>query len=133
MASEYVGSEERYAVFPFYLCLDVSQSMAGEPIAQVNSELPQIRASVGQDPAVAEVIRFGIITFSDTAHTVLELADLALVESMPIVEVEGRTSYAAAFDHLRRTIEADLPHPARPRRLSRCRGRIVRMRRITWE
>jgi uncharacterized protein YegL len=107
MASEYVGSEERYAVFPFYLCLDVSQSMAGEPIAQVNSELPQIRASVGQDPAVAEVIRFGIVTFSDTARTVLELADLALVESMPIVEVEGRTSYAAAFDHLRRTIEAD--------------------------
>ena len=107
MASEYLGTEERYAVFPFYLCLDVSQSMSGEPIAEVNAELPQIRASVGQDPAVAEVIRFGIVTFSDVARTVLPLADLALVESMPEVEVEGRTSYAAAFDHLRRVIEAD--------------------------
>ncbi|MGH9106109.1 MAG: vWA domain-containing protein [Acidimicrobiales bacterium] len=107
MASEYIDTEERYAVFPFYLCLDVSQSMGGDPIAQVNAELPQIRASVGQDPAVAEVIRFAVVTFSDTARTVLPLADLALVEAMPVVEVEGRTSYAAAFDHLRRLIEAD--------------------------
>jgi len=107
MASEYVGTAERYAVFPFYLCLDVSQSMAGEPIAQVNAELPQIRTAVGQDPAVAEVIRFGIVTFSDVARTVLPLADLALVEAMPTVEAQGRTSYAAAFDHLRRVIEAD--------------------------
>jgi uncharacterized protein YegL len=107
MASEYVGTEERYAVFPFYFCLDVSQSMAGEPIAQVNAELPGIRAAVGQDPAVAEVVRFGIVTFSDVARTVLPLSDLALVEAMPTVEVEGRTSYAAAFDHLRRLIEVD--------------------------
>ena len=107
MASEHVGSEERYAVFPFYLCLDVSQSMAGEPIAQVNAELPQIRASVGQDPTVAEVVRFGIVTFSDSARTVLPLSDLALVESMPRLDVEGRTSYAAAFEHLRRVIEGD--------------------------
>lgn len=107
MASPYLGTEERYAIFPFYLCLDVSQSMAGKPIDEVNAELPQLRASVGQDPAVAEVIRFGIVTFSDVARTVLDLADLALVEAMPRVEVEGRTSYAAAFDHLRRVIEAD--------------------------
>ncbi|HTW10841.1 MAG TPA: VWA domain-containing protein [Acidimicrobiales bacterium] len=107
MTSEYIDSEERYAVFPFYLCLDVSQSMAGEPIAQVNAELPQITASVGQDPAVAEVIRFGIVTFSDAARTVLPLSDLALVEGMPTVAVEGRTSYAAAFEHLRRVIESD--------------------------
>lgn len=102
-----LGSEERYAVFPFYLCLDVSQSMSGQPIEQVNAELPQLRARVGEDAAVAEIIRFGLVTFSDTARTVLPLADLALVESMPTLEVEGRTSYAAAFDHLRRVIEGD--------------------------
>jgi uncharacterized protein YegL len=106
-AEDRVSTEERYAVFPFYLCLDVSQSMAGEPIAEVNAELPQLRESIGQDPAVAEVTRFGIVTFSDTAKTVLPLVDLALVEAMPTVEIEGRTSYAAAFDHLRRVIESD--------------------------
>jgi uncharacterized protein YegL len=107
MASELVGAEERYAVFPFYLCLDVSQSMAGEPVSQVNAELPLVLRAIGQDPAVAEVVRFAVVTFSDTARTLLPLADLALVEAMPTVEVEGRTSYAAAFDHLRRVIEAD--------------------------
>jgi uncharacterized protein YegL len=107
MASRYVGTEERYAVFPFYLCLDVSQSMSGEPIEQVNAELPQVRARVGQDAAVAEVVRFGIITFSDTARTLLALTDLALVESIPRLDVEGGTSYSAAFEHMRRVIEGD--------------------------
>jgi uncharacterized protein YegL len=105
--ANYLGAQERYAVFPFYLCLDVSQSMDGEPMAQVNAELPAVRMSIGEDPAVAEVIRFGIVTFSDVARTLLPLSDLALVESMPVVRVEGRTSYAAAFDHLRRVIESD--------------------------
>src|SRR5581483_8061097 len=62
---------------------------------------------VGQDPAVAEVVRLSVVTFSDQARTVLPLADLALVEAMPSLAVEGRTSYAAAFNHLRSTIESD--------------------------
>ncbi len=56
MTSEPIGTEERYAVFPFYLCLDVSQSMAGEPVTQVNAELPELLSTIGQDPAVAEVV-----------------------------------------------------------------------------
>lgn len=102
-----VGVEERYAVFPFYLCLDVSQSMEGDPIDQVNSQLPAIRDAVGEDPAVAEVIRLSVVSFSDVAHTIIPLCDLSLVEALPSLAVEGRTSYAAAFDHLRDTIEGD--------------------------
>ena len=107
MVSESVGVEERYAVFPFYLCLDVSASMAGEPIDGVNRQLPALRAAIGEDPAIAEVIRFGMVTFSDVARTVLELCDLSIVEEVPEVRTGGRTSYGAAFDHLRRTIEGD--------------------------
>lgn len=102
-----VGAEERYAVFPFYLCLDVSQSMEGDPIDQVNSQLPAIRDAIGEDPAVAEVIRLSVVTFSDIARTIMPLCDLSMVESSPTLTVEGRTSYAAAFDHLRESIEAD--------------------------
>ena len=105
--SEAVGVEERYAVFPFYLCLDVSASMAGAPLDAVNEQLPALRAAVGEDPAIAEVIRLGVVTFSDVARTVLPLADLSLVEVIPAVSAEGRTSYAAAFEHLRQLIEAD--------------------------
>jgi uncharacterized protein YegL len=107
MSSANVSVEERYAVFPFYLCLDVSASMAGDPIENVNQQLPLLRASVGEDPAIAEVIRFGIVTFSDVAHSVLPLCDLSLVEAVPVVSAQGRTSYAAAFDHLRQVIESD--------------------------
>jgi uncharacterized protein YegL len=81
--------------------------MAGAPIDSVNREMPVLRSSVGEDPAIAEVIRFGVITFSDVAHTVLPLCDLSLVEAVPEVSAQGRTSYAAAFDHLVQQIEAD--------------------------
>jgi uncharacterized protein YegL len=107
MTTASVSVEERYAVFPFYLCLDVSASMAGTPIDSVNQQLPLLRAAVGEDPAIAEVIRFGVVTFSDVAHTVLPLCDLSLVEAVPAVSAQGRTSYAAAFDHLRQVIESD--------------------------
>ncbi len=99
--------EERYSVFPFYICLDVSASMAGAPIQSVNEQMPLLRASVGEDPAVAEVIRLGIVTFSDVARSVLPLCDLSLVEAVPEVSAQGRTSYAAVFDHLRQVIEDD--------------------------
>ncbi|HET9072849.1 VWA domain-containing protein [Acidimicrobiaceae bacterium USS-CC1] len=109
-----VGVEERYAVFPFYLCLDASASMAGAPVESVNRQLPLLRAAVGEDPAVAEVIRFGIVTFNDRAETTLPLSDLSMIESMPPVVAQGRTSYAAAFDHLRAVIEDDY-HASRAR------------------
>jgi uncharacterized protein YegL len=107
MTESNVGVEERYAVFPFYLCLDVSASMAGAPIDSVNRELPLIRSSIGEDPAIAEVIRFGIVTFSDVAFTSLPLCDLSLVEAVPELAALGRTSYSSAFDHLREMIETD--------------------------
>lgn len=107
MTNTNVDAQERYSVFPFYLCLDVSASMAGAPIDAVNRQLPVLRSKLGEDPAVAEVIRFGVVTFSDVAHTVLPLSDLSLVEAVPEVVAQGRTSYAAAFDHLRQAIEDD--------------------------
>jgi uncharacterized protein YegL len=81
--------------------------MAGAPIESVNEQMPRLRASVGEDPAVAEVIRLGIVTFSDVARSVLPLCDLSLVEAVPEVTAQGRTSYAAVFDHLRQVIEDD--------------------------
>jgi uncharacterized protein YegL len=101
------SAEERYSVFPFYICLDTSASMAGAPIQSVNEQMPRLRSSVGEDPAVAEVIRLGVVTFSDVARSVLPLCDLSLVEAVPEVSAQGRTSYAAAFDHLRQVIEED--------------------------
>jgi uncharacterized protein YegL len=107
MSSADVSVEERYSVFPFYICLDTSASMTGAPIESVNEQMPRLRASIGEDPAVAEVIRLGIVTFSDVARSVLPLCDLSLVEAVPELAAQGRTSYSAAFDHLRQVIEED--------------------------
>jgi uncharacterized protein YegL len=107
MTSAHLGVEERYAVFPFYLCLDVSASMAGAPIDAVNRQLPVLRANICEDPAIAEVIRFALVTFSDQSRTLLPLSDLSLVEEIPILVPAGTTSYGAAFDHLRTVIEED--------------------------
>lgn len=106
-ATANLGAEERYSVFPFYICVDVSASMAGEPIDGINRQMPLLRAAVGEDPAVAEIIRLGVVTFSDAARSVLPLCDLSLVEAVPEVSAQGRTSYAAVFDHLRQAIEDD--------------------------
>ena len=106
-ATANLSAEERYSVFPFYICLDVSASMAGEPIESINRQMPLLRSAVGEDPAVAEIIRLGIVTFSDVARSVLPLCDLSLVEAVPEVSAQGRTSYVAVFDHLRQAIEDD--------------------------
>ncbi len=107
MSPDAVGVEERYAVFPFYLCLDVSASMSGDPIDGVNTQMPRLRHAIGEDPAIAEVIRFAVVTFSDVARTLLPLSDLSMVEDVPTVAAQGRTSYGVAFGHLRTIIEAD--------------------------
>ena len=107
IAEPTVDAGERYSVFPFYICMDVSESMSGDPISAVNKQLPLLRASIGGDPAVAEVIRVAIITFSDTATSVLPLSDLSMVDAIPELAARGRTSYAAAFEHVHKVIESD--------------------------
>jgi uncharacterized protein YegL len=88
--------------------------MAGAPVESLNRQLPLLRSAIGEDPAVAEVIRFGVVTFNDVARTTLPLSDLSMVEAVPPVVAEGRTSYAVAFDHLRNVIEDDY-HASRGR------------------
>lgn len=105
-----VGVAERYAVFPFYLCLDISASMTGAPVDAVNRQLPILRANIGEDPAISEVIRISVVTFADQARTLLPLSDLSLVAEIPALTAAGSTSYAAAFAHLRETIEEDYHH-----------------------
>ena len=129
MPSDTVGVEERYAVFPFYLCLDVSASMSGDPIDGVNAQMPALRHAIGEDPAIAEVIRFGVITFSDVARTVLPLSDLSMVEEVPAVAAQGRTSYAVGVRAPALQHRGRLPRQPGGRRPVVPPGRAVRVRR----
>jgi len=102
------GADEDLVLLLFYLLLDESASMAGERIDTINAVLPKLHQAMRAHPAVSDKVRVSIIAFSDTPTTVLELADLAEVESIQGLVPRSSTNYGAAFSHLRKTIESDV-------------------------
>jgi uncharacterized protein YegL len=104
-------SSEAFAIFPVFLVVDVSASMAGGPIEAVNQALPALKAEMQSNPLVGEIARVALVTFSDEARVQIPLADLAYT-TLPEVLVEGGTNFAAAFRGLRQAIDqgmASLP------------------------
>jgi uncharacterized protein YegL len=96
-------------VLPMYFVGDESHSMAGDPIAAVNQGLIDLRDEVAKHPLIGKKVRFGIMTFADTAQTRLELSELTEDLVLPTLAPRGRgTSYAAALEALRQTIPADV-------------------------
>jgi uncharacterized protein YegL len=56
-----------------------------------------LRDEVAKHPLIGKKVRFGIITFADSAQTRLELSELTEDLIMPVLSPRGRgTSYAAA-------------------------------------
>ncbi|WP_433796354.1 vWA domain-containing protein [Actinoplanes sp. CA-252034] len=97
-----------YRVLPCYLAVDTSASMRGEPIGQVNHELPRLRAKMLREPELAEVCQLSVVTFDETAAVHAPLTDIADMQ-LPGLTAEGRgTNYAYVFELLRTTIAADL-------------------------
>jgi uncharacterized protein YegL len=101
------AQDERHPVFPVFLVIDVSYSMEGEPIDAVNRALPELREMIGDDPQVGEIARVSIITFSDTARSVLPLCDVNQM-TMPMLAPEAGTNFAAAFRVARQQIEDEI-------------------------
>ncbi len=96
-------------VLPIYFVGDESHSMSGPPIAAVNQGLIDLRDEVAKHPLLGKKVRFGIITFADTAQTRLELSELSEELMLPTLAPRGRgTSYAAALEALRQAIPADI-------------------------
>ncbi len=96
-------------VLPIYFVGDESHSMSGDPIVAVNQGLVDLRDEVAKHPIIGKKVRFGIITFADTAQTRLELSELSEDLILPTLSTRGRgTSYASAFEALRQTIPADV-------------------------
>lgn len=98
---------DSYPVFPFYLVIDVSASMA-DCLAEINAELPALRDEIANDPIVGDIARFAIITFSEDASMALPLSDLLSVNAMPTLQVEGSTNYREVFEFLAGCIPHDM-------------------------
>ena len=61
---------------PIYLLLDVSGSMAGEPIAAVENGVQTMHAALLNEPVALETAYLSVITFSDSAQQVVPLTEL---------------------------------------------------------
>jgi uncharacterized protein YegL len=96
-------------IIPFYFLADVSGSMMGEPINALNNLLPSVKEAMQQNPAVSDMIRFSLMSFSDDTRVELPLSDLTDIPtaSLPTLELRGGTSFVSALTKLRTEIERD--------------------------
>ncbi|MEV6487421.1 VWA domain-containing protein [Actinoplanes sp. NPDC051633] len=101
-------ADDKVLALAFYLLIDVSFSMDGEPLNAANGILPEVIDTIEESPMLGDVVRLGVIDFADEAQTVLALGDLRNVKNIPKFTARGGTSYAAAFRLLKKDIERDM-------------------------
>jgi uncharacterized protein YegL len=100
-------AREQGVLLPFYLVADVSYSMEGNKLDQVNNILPDLVDALIKNPILSDKVRFGLIDFADDARVVMPLCDLAEQDQLPMLTTRGGTSFAAAFGMVRQQIESD--------------------------
>lgn len=101
--------DDKLLTLAFYVVVDVSYSMRHSgALDDANQILPKVIDAITKNPTLADVVRLGMIDFSDDARVVLRLDDLRNVSHIPTCEERGGTSYAAAFRLLRQEIERDM-------------------------
>lgn len=102
---EHTGVAEGQLVMPFYIVCDVSLSMTGD-MPELNTALRNLRTAIVAEPAVDDVARIAVLTFSSSANVVTPLNKLSEGQ-MPMLSEQGGTNYGAAFRLLAQTIEED--------------------------
>lgn len=81
---------------PVYLLLDVSGSMAGEPIAAVKNGVQMLVSALRQDPYALETAYLSVITFNSMAQQVVELTELTQFQT-PNISASGTTALGEAL------------------------------------
>jgi uncharacterized protein YegL len=95
-------------LLPFYAVCDVSASMRQDSrIEALNQAIAATCDAAALNPVVADRVRLSIIAFAADARLTLPLCDVGLLDELPTLATRDLTSYSAAFDLLRATIEAD--------------------------
>jgi uncharacterized protein YegL len=97
--------ERGQIVMPFYLVCDVSLSMTHDMPA-LNDGIQRLSRTIVAEPAVCDVARIGILTFSGIAKVVMPLTQMG-ERPVPTLSVDGGTYYGTAFRELAQTITQD--------------------------
>jgi uncharacterized protein YegL len=86
------------------LALDVSGSMTGEPISELNEGVKQFIQEVKDDDFASNAVDLGIITFGGTVKEIIQLRTIAEVTA-PIFYANGDTPMGQAVDNAIRLLE----------------------------
>jgi uncharacterized protein YegL len=84
---------------PVYFLIDVSESMVGEPIQQVEEGLGQIIQALKTDPYAIETAWISIIVFAGQAKTLVPLQEIINFYP-PRFPIGGGTSLSRGLGHL---------------------------------
>jgi uncharacterized protein YegL len=96
---------EGQIVMPFYIMCDVSGSMWVD-IPALNAGITQLRQDIMRDPVVDDLTMLSIITFADTAQTIVPLSYPTQIK-LPALVSGGLTNFGPAFREFHRAFEAD--------------------------
>lgn len=93
-------------LMPFYIICDVSGSMSGTPINELNAALRTLVDDILQNPVAADVAMLSVISFADTGVVEVPLSRPEDV-TMPTLTPRGSTSFAAALETYHSAFERD--------------------------
>ena len=92
---------------PIYFVIDVSESMVGEPIEQVQKGMRDIIQELRTDPYALETAWASVIAYAGKAQTLTPLTELFKFYP-PVIPIGGGTSLGAALDYLMRDIDTNI-------------------------
>ena len=89
---------------PIFFLLDVSESMAGENLRQLQQGLERLVSSLRTDPYALETVYLSIIAFAGKAKTLTPLVEMAVFYP-PRLPIGSGTGLGAALTHLMKEID----------------------------
>ena len=92
---------------PIYLVVDVSQSMDGAPIQEVNYAIQKLIADFQCDPIALDLAWISVITFADEAVQVIPLTELENFQ-VPELHVGGKTDIGSALSLLCECVDREV-------------------------
>ena len=99
---------------PVFLVLDVSDSMAGEPLQYLEQGLEQLVRKLRQDPSALETVYLSIIAFAGKVQTLVPLMDLPAFYP-PRLPMGSGTALGKALTQLMHEIDTQV-QPTTPER-----------------
>ncbi|WP_298511212.1 TerY-C metal binding domain-containing protein [uncultured Kordia sp.] len=100
---------------PIYFLIDVSESMIGNPIANVEKGIESIIRELKTNPVALETVWISIIVFAGKAKTIIPLQDIISFYP-PKFPIGSGTSLGYGIEHLITTLDTDLVKTTREKK-----------------